>query len=147
MKYSEARQGRVFVLRLEDGDILHETLEAFARTQGIAAAALIVLGGADEGSCLVVGPEEGRSRPIVPMEEILDDVYEVSGVGTIFPDDTGQPILHMHTACGRKHETVTGCVRCGVKVWHVMEVILWELTGTAASRLPDEATGFKLLVP
>ena len=27
MKCAEARQGRVFVIRLEDGDILHETLE------------------------------------------------------------------------------------------------------------------------
>ena len=147
MKYSEARQGRVFVIRLEDGEILHESLEAFAKAQGISAAALIVLGGADAGSRLVVGPEQGRSRPVVPMEELLDDVYEVAGVGTIFPDDTGRPILHMHTACGRNRETVTGCVRTGVKVWHVLEVIVWELTGASARRLLDEPTGFKLLAP
>ena len=30
MKYSEARQGRCFVVRLEDGDILHDELERFA---------------------------------------------------------------------------------------------------------------------
>lgn len=29
MKYSEAKQGRIFVIRLEDGDIVHEELERF----------------------------------------------------------------------------------------------------------------------
>ena len=29
MKYSEAKQGRVFIIRLEDGDVLHESIEAF----------------------------------------------------------------------------------------------------------------------
>ncbi|MEA2074150.1 MAG: hypothetical protein U9O85_00170 [Euryarchaeota archaeon] len=50
MKYSEAKQGRTFVIRLEDGDILHEKLEEFARAQSINVAALIATGGADEGS-------------------------------------------------------------------------------------------------
>ena len=43
MKFSEARQGRVFVIRLEDGEIIHETIERFAGEQGIKAAALILL--------------------------------------------------------------------------------------------------------
>ncbi|NIT59971.1 MAG: DUF296 domain-containing protein, partial [Aliifodinibius sp.] len=31
MKYSEAKQGRIFVIRLEDGDIVHDEIERFAR--------------------------------------------------------------------------------------------------------------------
>ncbi|NLI83537.1 MAG: DNA-binding protein [Deltaproteobacteria bacterium] len=147
MKYAEAKPGRVFVIRLEDGDILHETIEAFARAHSIAAAALIVLGGADEGSRLVVGPESARGYPVHPMEHVLTNVHEVAGVGTVFPGADGAPVLHMHIAGGRNDGTVTGCVRLGVKVWHVMEVILWELTDTSARRLPDEATGFALLQP
>ena len=147
MKFSSAHPGRVFILRLEDGEILHETVEAFAREQGIRAAALIVLGGADEGSKLVVGPAEARSSPVVPMEHILAGTCESTGVGTIFPGAEGKPVLHMHIACGRKDSTVTGCVRRGVKVWQVMELILWELTGTDAKRVFDPATGFELLQP
>lgn len=45
MRYSEAKQGRVFVIRLEDGDVLHESIEAFAREHEIQAAGLIALGG------------------------------------------------------------------------------------------------------
>jgi len=147
MKYSEARHGRTFVIRLEDGDCLHEEIERFAREQSSEAAALIAVGGADKGSTLVVGPEEGRATPVVPMETVLDNVHEIAGTGTLFPDDEGDPVLHMHIACGRSASTVTGCVRRGVKVWHVMEVILFELTDCIAARRLDPATGFKLLEP
>jgi predicted DNA-binding protein with PD1-like motif len=147
MKYSQAKQGRIFVIRLEDGDIVHEEIEKFARNQSIKAAALIIIGGADKGSKLIVGPEEGRVKTIAPMEHILDDVHEVAGTGTIFPDDKGNPSLHMHMACGRKTFAKTGCIRNGVKVWHIMEVILFELTETSAVRLFDPQTGFNLLNP
>jgi predicted DNA-binding protein with PD1-like motif len=147
MKFTAATPGRTFILRLEDGEILHETIEAFAAKQSIRSAACIVLGGADEGSTLVVGPEKSRATPVHPMERILAGTSEAAGVGTIFPGEDGKPVLHMHIACGREGSTVTGCVRRGVKVWHVMEVIVWELTGTDSKRVLDPATGFELLQP
>ncbi|MDY6863764.1 MAG: PPC domain-containing DNA-binding protein, partial [Thermodesulfobacteriota bacterium] len=121
--------------------------EKFAREKSIKAGALIILGGADEGSKLVVGPEHGRKKPIIPTEHILDNVNEIAGTGTIFPDGKGNPVLHMHIACGRKSSTVTGCIRRGVKAWYVMEVILLELADTTAVRALDPVTGFELLKP
>ena len=147
MKYSQAKRERTFVIRLEDGEILHEKLEEFAREHSITAAALISVGGADVGSKLVVGPEEGRSKSITPMEHVLDNVHEIAGVGTIFPDKNHNPILHMHIASGRKESTITGCVRRGVKVWQILEVILFELVDTSASRIFDSQIGFELLEP
>mgnify|MGYP002642083289 CR=1 FL=1 len=147
MKVSEAKLGRVFVIRLEDGDILHEEIERFAAEHGVRAATLTVVGGVDAGSRLIVGPEEGRAHPIVPAELVLDNVYEATGGGTLFPDEEGHPILHMHLACGRGDQTITGCVRRGVKVWHILEVVLTELTETSASRCDDPLVGFKLLNP
>jgi len=147
VRYSEARSGRVFILRLDDGEVLHETIEAFASEHGIVSAALIVLGGADDGSRLVVGPEQGRSEKIVPMEYVLDGVHEMTGAGTLFPDASGKPVLHMHVAGGRKGEAHAGCVRAGVRVWHVAEVVLWELVDSSARRVLDPATGFELLDP
>jgi len=147
MKYSEAKPGRIFVIRLEDGDIIHDEIEQLARTKSIRAAGLIMLGGADQGSKLVVGPEEGRTSVIKPMEHVLDNVHEVAGVGTLFPDDEGNPVLHMHMACGREASSVTGCVRLGVKTWHVIEIILFELVDSTGLRIFDRETGFKLLNP
>ncbi|CAN2044143.1 DUF296 domain-containing protein [Candidatus Magnetomoraceae bacterium gMMP-1] len=147
MKYSEAKQGRIFIIRLEDGDIIHEEIEKFAREKSIKAAALIILGGADKGSKLIAGPEYGRKQPVIPMEIMLNNVHETVGTGTIFPDEKGKPALHAHIACGRKTSSITGCVRNGVKVWHVMEVILFELVDTTAVRALDSITGFELLQP
>lgn len=150
MKYSEARQGRTFIVRLEDGDILHESIEKVAREKGVMSAFVTVLGGADAGSVLISGPRVGRPKEgeeVEPMEHVLEAPYEVTGTGTIFPDKNENPVLHMHIACGRKKKTKTGCVRRGVKVWHVMEVVIIELVGTDARRRPDPATGFELLVP
>ncbi len=145
MKYSPAKPGRIFVLRLEDGEVLHEIVEQFARDHQIGAASLIAVGGADAGSRLVVGPAAGRTAPLQPMEHILDEAHEIAGVGTLFPDAAGQPVLHMHLAAGRRGQTITGCVRRGVRVWHVLEIIIQELTGTPACRRLDPATGFELL--
>jgi predicted DNA-binding protein with PD1-like motif len=147
MKFSQARQGRVFVLRLEDGDIVHEVIENFAREQGVAAAALIILGGADRGSRVVVGPRHGRAPQIEPMRHLLDEVHEVSGTGTLFPDEKGVALLHMHMSCGRGPGSVTGCVREGIKVWHIMEVVLFELVETTARRIPQPPMGWPFLDP
>jgi predicted DNA-binding protein with PD1-like motif len=148
MKYSTARQGRTFVIRLEDGDIVHEEIERLALEEKVKAGFLVILGGADQGSSLVVGPEKSRGvSPVTPMNHVIDDTHEVAGTGTLFPDDTGRPVLHMHMACGRETHTVTGCIRGGVKVWHVMEAVLVELLDTNATRALDPATGFKLLAP
>ncbi|MFW5999524.1 MAG: PPC domain-containing DNA-binding protein [Halanaerobiaceae bacterium] len=146
MKYSRADQGRNFILRLEDGEILHEVIEDFARRKSICAASVMIIGGADKGSRLVVGPEHGEADDVSPMEHILTGVYEVTGTGTIFPDIEGRPTAHIHIACGRGDSAVAGCIRRGVKVWKVMEVIIQELTGTAARRLPEDS-GFELLDP
>ncbi len=145
MKYSEVKQGRIFVIRLEDGEIVHEEIEKFARENSVKAAALIMIGAADKGSRLVVGPEKERAMPVVILQHILENVHEVAGTGTIFPDEQGNPILHAHMACGRETSTVTGCIRAGMKVWHVMEIILIELLDSSAKRVLDSEAGLKFL--
>jgi predicted DNA-binding protein with PD1-like motif len=147
MKYAEAKYGRIFVIRLEDGEILHECIERFARENNVKAGFLVVVGGADKGSKLIVGPREGRAKNLDPMEYVLKEVHEITGTGTIFKNEKGEPKLHMHIAGGRKDTTKTGCVRRGLKVWHVLEVILVELKGAKAMRKLDKKTGFELLEP
>lgn len=147
MRYSEAKQGRVFIIRLEDGEIIHKEIEKFAQSKSILSAYLTIIGGADKESKLVVGPEKSRAVNIEPMKHTLNNVHEIIGTGTIFPDETGKPTLHMHVACGRNESTITGCIREGVKTWHVLEIVLVELLHSTASRVFDKTTGFKLLVP
>ena len=86
MKYSTASLGRALIIRLEDGDVVHECIEEAARAEGIARAAVLLLGGADGGSRVVVGPEDGRAADIVPMERVLHDVH-------VFPSPPVVPSL------------------------------------------------------
>lgn len=147
MKYTECNHGRTFVIRLEDGEILHDAIEKFASEKSIQCATLQVVGGVNKNSVLVVGPEAANARPVIKQKILLDNVYEATGTGTIFPDEEGNPMMHLHVACGRGEKSVTGCARDGVIIWQVMEVIIQELTDCTATRKLDRPTGFKLLVP
>ncbi len=147
MKCSVGSAGRVLVIRLEDGDVLHECVERAAKENGIARGAVLALGGADQGSRMVVGPRDGRSERIEPMLAQLAGESELAAVGTIFPDENGEPSLHMHASAGRDGRSVTGCVRAGVKVWLIQEVVVIEILGTASRRVKDPRTGFHLLEP
>jgi predicted DNA-binding protein with PD1-like motif len=145
VKFSECKPGRIFELCLENGDIVHEEIEQFARNHSITAASLIIIGGADKGSKLIVGPEKENDIPVTSLEYVLENVHEAAGTGTLFPDDQGNPVLHLHMACGRKSSTRTGCIRRGVRVWHIMEAILFELLESKGKRVFDPETGFTLL--
>ncbi len=145
MEWCGAKRGRCFVLRLETGEVIHEAIEEFCRREGIGAATVSVVGGVDAGSRLIVGPEDGGAERIVPLELTLQAVHEAHGNGTIFPDQEGQPILHLHLSCGREGRTITGCARRGVRVWLVMEAVIDEIVAHSATRRMDPATGFKLL--
>ena len=144
MKATEGIIGRVFVIRLEDGDVVPDCIERFAQEKGISVGHVILIGGVGSGE-IVVGPRDSDEMPPEPMLLPIDGAHEVAGVGIIAPDKDGKPVLHIHAALGRSGQTMTGCLRPGVKTWLVGEAIIYEITGTKAARLPDKASGFSLL--
>lgn len=145
MKYSEAKLGRIFILRLEHGDKIPDIIEEFAAEQEIKSAVVHFLGGADTGSKVVVGPEDGTAPKPRPMVTELSGTSEAVGMGTLFINDAGMPKLHLHAAFGRGRDTVTGCTREGVVVWRIGEAVIFELLNTTAARKIDPGTGFELL--
>lgn len=146
MQYSEAKQGRVFIIKLDGGDRIPDVLEEFAREQGVERAYCILVGGIDDGSRIIVGPEKmsGGEKP-VPIQYELEGRHEVLGTGTLFPDEEGNPVLHLHVAAGRKGKASAGCSRAGLIVWNIIEVVLIELIDERGTRILDNATGFKKL--
>jgi uncharacterized protein len=145
MHYTEGSMGRVFILRLEDGERLNDTLEAFARDHHLAHALAFYLGGSASGSTVVVGPDTERTDAVVPLLHMLQGSQEVLALGTLIADETGAPVLHMHAAAGREGQATVGCTRAGVDVWLVGEVVLLEIVGPEARRRKDPKTGFQLL--
>jgi predicted DNA-binding protein with PD1-like motif len=144
MKATEGKIGRVFVLRLEDGDMVPEGIERFAAEKGIKAGQVILIGGIGGGQ-VVVGPRKSDEMPPDPMLLPVDGAHEVVGAGIIAPDKDGKPVLHIHASLGRAGRTLTGCLRPGVKTWLVGEAIIYEITGTKAKRLHDKKSGFDLM--
>jgi predicted DNA-binding protein with PD1-like motif len=144
MKASEGKLGRVFIIRLEDGDKIPSSIERFAEEKKISVGQVLLTGGIGDGQ-VVVGPRQSNEMPPEPMLLPVDGAHEVVGVGLIAPDEKGKPTLHIHAALGRAGKTTTGCLRPGVTTWLVGEVIIIEILGTDAARLPDEKTSFDLL--
>ncbi len=145
MDYTEANLGRIFILRLHQNDVLHVEIEKFAAEKQIKSALCFFLGGADDKSKVVVGPDDGKAAAPNTMVTLLKGAHEALGVGTIFTTESGEPMLHMHASFGREEEAVTGCVRKGVEVWLIGEVVILELTGTLAVRRVDKTSGFHVL--
>jgi Predicted DNA-binding protein with PD1-like DNA-binding motif len=143
MESSQACPGRVFILRLHDGEVLHETVEGFASSNNIKAATVIAVGGAGKGSKLTVGPKVPITESIEPLYHVLNEPHEFTGTGTIFLNQDGRPVMHMHCSCGREGTSVTGCVRSGVTAWLVMEVVITEIVGAKAVRRKEK--GFEIL--
>jgi predicted DNA-binding protein with PD1-like motif len=144
MKVGEGRLGRVFVIRLEDGDIVPGCIERFAEENGISVGNVIMVGGIGAGE-VVTGPRRSDEMPPQPILLPVDGAHEVAGVGVLAPDEQGKPVLHIHAALGRSGKTLTGCLRPGVTTWLVGEVIIYEILDVKAKRLKDIISGFSLL--
>src|SRR4030043_1712677 len=66
MKASEGQLGRVFVIRLEDGDAIPACIESFAEEKKISVGQVILIGGIGDGQ-VVVGPRHSDEMPPEPM--------------------------------------------------------------------------------
>jgi uncharacterized protein len=145
LNYTEASLARIFILRLHHGETLHEVIEEFADQKQVKSALCFFLGGAQDNSKVVVGPKNGDAMPPEPMITLLRGVHEACGVGTIFTNEEGKTKLHMHSSFGRNDNAITGCVRMGVDVWQIGEVVILELVGGFAKRAKNKETGFEFL--
>ena len=144
MKSCEGQIGRVFVIRLEHGDVIPGCIEHFAEENGVSVGHVILVGGIGSGE-VVVGPRRSEERPPQPMLLPIDGAHEVAGVGVLAPGEDGKPQLHIHAALGRSGKTTCGCLRPGVTTWVVGEVIMYEILNANAARVKDEESGFTLL--
>ncbi len=146
MKSCQGQIGRVFVIRLEDGDVVPGCIERFAGENGVSVGQVVLVGGVGGGE-VVVGPRRSEEMPPQPMLLPIDGAHEVLGVGVLAPDEDGKSVLHIHAALGRSGQTMSGCLRPGVTTWLVGEVILYEILGVNVARVRDEASDFDLLEP
>ena len=140
MRFVEMTRGRVFVLTIDTGESIRRVIETFCGDHGVHNAKVTILGGMQTGSSYVSGPvlEDGReTTPIKPTVVTTDAPTEFHGVGTVFPDESGKPVMHLHGSLGREGSSSTGCFRENAIAWLTMEVVIEELVGEGAVRRLD----------
>jgi Predicted DNA-binding protein with PD1-like DNA-binding motif len=142
MQYSEGHMGRIFMIRIDDGEDLLASMDHFIVTHKIKAGMILILGALREGR-LVTGPEEPLIPP-VPHYESVGGGWEIFGVGTIYREADGKPSVHYHASVGRGTEVLTGCLREKASTYLIVEAVLMEFTGIYGKRLEDPASGLHM---
>lgn len=135
MQYTEGQIGRVFVVRIDDGEDLLVSLRRFILDKGIEAGSIVFLGALMEGK-MVTGPE----KPVIPPDPhyvFFEGGWEVFGVGTIYPGEGG-PHIHCHASVGRAGHALTGCLRERAVTYLIVEIVIYEITGLSARREFDK---------
>jgi Predicted DNA-binding protein with PD1-like DNA-binding motif len=139
MEYSKGTIGRVFTVRLDQGDDILSELEGLAVAEDIRSAMFMMLGAVREAS-LVVGPKTNDVPPD-PQWAKFNDAHEVLGIGNIFREE-GKPKIHLHSAAGRGESIKVGCLRGESEVFMVVEIFIMEISGISANRIFDPKRGF-----
>ncbi|MDP4180148.1 MAG: DUF296 domain-containing protein [Bacillota bacterium] len=142
MQYREGTLGRVFVVKIEDGDDLIESIKSVAIDAEIKTASFMMLGALKE-AMFVSGPKE----PVLPPEQVwksFSDGREIMGIGTLYKNDH-DPSIHLHISVGKGDEAHVGCLRENGQVYIVVEVVIFEICGIIAEKIFDKKTGQKML--
>ena len=99
MQYTEGQIGRVFVVRIDDGEDMLLSLRQFILDKNIQAGSIHFLGALMNGR-MVTGPEEPVIPP-VPHFVMFEGGWEVFGVGTIYPGRVARISIIMHRLAGQ----------------------------------------------
>jgi predicted DNA-binding protein with PD1-like motif len=135
MQYTEGQLGRVFVVRIDDGEDMLISLHQFISDKSIQAGSILFLGALMNGR-MVTGPEDPVIPP-VPHFVMFEGGWEVFGVGTIYPGESG-PHIHYHASVGRSGHALTGCLREKAITYLIIEAVILEFTGLSARREYDK---------
>jgi len=135
MQYTEGQLGRVFVVRIDDGEDMLISLHQFISDKSIQAGSILFLGALMNGR-MVTGPEKPVIPP-VPHFVMFEGGWEVFGVGTIYPGEGG-PHIHYHASVGRSGHALTGCLREKAITYLIIEAVILEFTGLSARREYDK---------
>jgi predicted DNA-binding protein with PD1-like motif len=142
LQYSEGKIDRIFILRIDDGEDLIESILEFVHKKNLKSCIGLFIGALKDGK-VVTGPKSAVLPPEQHFES-YSSAWEVFGMITIFSSTDG-PKIHIHSALGRGREALVGCLRDNASVYLVNEVMIFEFTGLDARKEIDERTGLYLL--
>lgn len=131
--------GNGFILRLERGEEVIETLTRFAGDMDIAAGVISGIGAVKESTLGYFNPETGEYS-----RKLIAESCEVANLSGTAGRVGGAPVLHLHATLADEHHTVTAGHLFSAVVSATLEVHIVKLPGEL-SRKRDDFTGLNLL--
>lgn len=133
---------RTFVVALEIGEQVMETLSSLAAELDLAGSSVVGIGGFQQ---VRLGFFDWENQNFI--QNVVEEQVEVlSFQGNIAEGDDGKPKLHVHVVLGRSDATTRGGHLVEGTVRPTLEVIITE-SPVHLHRLHDEKTGLVLLKP
>jgi uncharacterized protein len=131
--FSAINSGRVFVLRLDQGDLLLESIRAFIQKENIQDAYIAsAIGTLD---CCVMHMVMTTGYPPVEHFERWDDKpLELSSIDGIIAD--GVP--HLHMVVSDHEKAYSGHLEEGCRILYLGEIVIVELSQSGIKRVRNE---------
>jgi predicted DNA-binding protein with PD1-like motif len=141
MKYfaSEA-PAKTYVLQLDQGDFLLESIQALIVGEGIRTGAVIAAAGTLDRSTLHMVTTTGYP-PDIHFETQIDEGIELISIQGVIAD--GVP--HLHTAIANSLQAFGGHLEPGCRVLYLAEVVIVSLPGLNLKRVLNEKEILKLV--
>ena len=128
-----------YVLRLESGDDILQSLRQFATTKRLSASLLEGIGSLNK---VKLGHYDFKTREY--KYETFEDDLEILNLSGNIASMNRQPLAHAHVTLGRRDFSVIGGHLDEGSAANMVEIGLWKLPGKLL-KAKDEAVGLNLL--
>jgi predicted DNA-binding protein with PD1-like motif len=140
MEYFGAEQkGRTFVLRLDQGDLLLESINALIEREGLRYGVVLSGIGTLDQSVMHMVTTTGYP-PVEFFDQREDQALELVSIDGFIAD--GVP--HLHMTVSDREKAYAGHLENGCRVLYLAEVVIQELSGISVRRVRDENNILKL---
>ena len=124
--------GRIYTIRLDQGDLLLESINEFIQREQISDG-VVVSGIGTLDNCTYHMVMTTGYPPVDQFFNVKDTPMELSSINGIIAD--GVP--HIHIAFSDPNREYTGHLENGCRVLYLCEILIMELKGMNLTRIPN----------
>jgi predicted DNA-binding protein with PD1-like motif len=135
---------RTFVVALERGDRLVESIAGFAAAEGLAASEFTAIGALESATLAFFDPES-REYAEIPVDEQVE-IASLNGRITRPEGGEGNPHLHVHCVLGRADGSAVAGHLIEARVRPTAEVLITD-SPTELHRRTDPDSGLQVIDP
>jgi predicted DNA-binding protein with PD1-like motif len=138
--FSTGEIGRVYVLRLDPGDYVLESINQFIQKENINNGVIVsAIGTLDK--CVLHMVMTTGYPPVEHFERWDDKPLELASIDGIIAD--GKP--HLHTVVSDHQKAYSGHLEEGSRVLYLAEIVIMELKSLDLTRIRDDKGILKLV--